>query len=66
LGQQGKIQHTIKRVRLEDVNENIDLLRDGEIQGRAVIVFDIDGENTDRMRDKNAAKTQTAIAATSA
>lgn len=66
LGQQGKIQHTIKRVRLQDVNENINLLRDGEITGRAVIVFDIDGESPDHMSDKNSAKTRTAEVATPA
>jgi len=41
LAQKGKIQHSIKRIKFEDVNENIDLLRAGEIIGRAVIVFDI-------------------------
>ena len=41
LAQKGKIQHSIKRMKFEDVNENIDLLRAGEIIGRAVIVFDI-------------------------
>jgi len=42
LAQKGKIQHSIKRIRFEDVNENIELLRAGEIMGRAVIVFDVD------------------------
>ena len=44
LAQQGKIQHTIKRVRFEDINENIDILRAGDIIGRAVILFDVDAE----------------------
>ena len=44
LAQKGKIQHSIKRVKFEDINENIDLLRAGDIIGRAVIVFDVDVE----------------------
>jgi alcohol dehydrogenase, propanol-preferring len=49
LAQKGKIQHSIKRIRLQDVNENLELLRAGEIAGRAVIVFDIDaGTGTSR------------------
>jgi len=40
LAQKGKIQHSIKRIRFEDVNENLELLRGGDIIGRAVIVFD--------------------------
>jgi alcohol dehydrogenase, propanol-preferring len=39
LVQQGKIQHKIKPIRFEDINENIELLRVGEIIGRAVIKF---------------------------
>ena len=39
LAQQGKIKHTLKKVRLEDINENLELLRDGDIIGRAVITF---------------------------
>jgi len=42
LAQKGRIQHSIKRVRFEDINENLELLRAGEIIGRAVVVFDID------------------------
>jgi alcohol dehydrogenase, propanol-preferring len=42
LAQKGKIQHTIKRIRFQDVNENIELLRAGEIVGRAVITFDLE------------------------
>lgn len=41
LAQQGKIQHSIKRVRFQDINENLELLRAGEVVGRAVVVFDI-------------------------
>jgi alcohol dehydrogenase, propanol-preferring len=41
LAQKGKIQHSIKSIRIQDVNENIDLLRSGEIVGRAVITFDL-------------------------
>jgi propanol-preferring alcohol dehydrogenase len=39
LAQQGKIKHTLKKVRLEDINENLELLRDGDIIGRAVVTF---------------------------
>src|SRR5215470_17776656 len=53
LAQQGKIQHSIKRVRFEDVNENLELLRSGEITGRAVILFDIAAEISDRNRAKD-------------
>src|ERR1700761_4804880 len=42
LAQKGKIQHTIKPIRFQDVNENIELLRAGEIVGRAVITFDLE------------------------
>jgi alcohol dehydrogenase, propanol-preferring len=41
LAQKGKIQHTIKRLQIKDINENLDLLRAGDIIGRAVIVFDV-------------------------
>ena len=40
LAQSGKIKHALKRVRFEDINENIELLRDGDIIGRAVVTFD--------------------------
>lgn len=39
LAQEGKLRHTIKRIRLEEANENLELLRDGEVVGRAVIAF---------------------------
>jgi alcohol dehydrogenase, propanol-preferring len=42
LAEKGKIQHSIKRIRFQDVNENIELLRAGEIVGRAVITFDLE------------------------
>ena len=41
LAQNGKIQHSIKRIEFKDVNENLELLRAGNIIGRAVIVFDV-------------------------
>ena len=46
LAQKGKIEHSIKRVKFEDINENIDLLRAGDIIGRAVIVFDVPEQKT--------------------
>ena len=39
LAQAGKIKHSLKRVRFEDINENLELLRAGEIVGRAVVTF---------------------------
>jgi propanol-preferring alcohol dehydrogenase len=39
LAQQGKIKHTLKTVRFEDINENLARLRDGDIIGRAVVTF---------------------------
>jgi alcohol dehydrogenase, propanol-preferring len=39
LAQQGKIKHTLKTVRFDDINENLELLRDGDIIGRAVVMF---------------------------
>jgi alcohol dehydrogenase, propanol-preferring len=40
LAQAGKIKHRLKRVRFEDINENLELLRAGDIIGRAVVTFD--------------------------
>ncbi|MGP0593882.1 NAD(P)-dependent alcohol dehydrogenase [Nitrospira sp. T9] len=39
LAAQGKIRHTVKRITFDQTNENIDLLRSGDIVGRAVIMF---------------------------
>jgi propanol-preferring alcohol dehydrogenase len=39
LAQQGKIRHTVKKIRVEDVNENLELLRSGDVIGRAVVVW---------------------------
>jgi propanol-preferring alcohol dehydrogenase len=39
LAAQGKIQHSIKTISLEQVNEHIELLRAGDIVGRAVIRY---------------------------
>jgi alcohol dehydrogenase, propanol-preferring len=52
LAQKGKIRHSIKQVRFNDVNENIELLRAGEIIGRAVIVFDVDKDHASLKSDK--------------
>ena len=41
LAQQGKIQHSITRVKFEDVNEGLEMLRAGDIAGRAVITFNV-------------------------
>jgi propanol-preferring alcohol dehydrogenase len=39
LASQGKIRHTVKTIGFEQINENLDLLRTGDIVGRAVIKF---------------------------
>ncbi|RZU43544.1 NAD(P)-dependent alcohol dehydrogenase [Edaphobacter modestus] len=39
LAQQGKIRHKLKIVRFEKINENIELMRGGDIVGRAVVKF---------------------------
>ncbi|MET0386655.1 MAG: NAD(P)-dependent alcohol dehydrogenase [Polyangiales bacterium] len=39
LAAQGKIRHSVKQIRFEDINENLELLRAGDIVGRAVIRF---------------------------
>ncbi|WP_255551507.1 NAD(P)-dependent alcohol dehydrogenase [Granulicella sp. dw_53] len=48
LAQQGKIQHSITKVRFEDINENLEMLRAGDIIGRAVVVFDVDAKTSNR------------------
>jgi propanol-preferring alcohol dehydrogenase len=40
LAQEGKIRHSVKRVKFEDINAEMDALGRGETIGRAVIVFD--------------------------
>jgi propanol-preferring alcohol dehydrogenase len=39
LAAKGKIRHTIKLITFDQINENIDLLRQGEIVGRTVMKF---------------------------
>lgn len=39
LAAQGKIRHTVKPITFEQINENLELLRTGEIVGRAVVKF---------------------------
>jgi len=39
LAGQGRIRHTIETITFDQINESIDLLRSGEIVGRAVIKF---------------------------
>jgi alcohol dehydrogenase, propanol-preferring len=39
LVQQGKIRHTVKIIRFEEINENLDLLRTGDVVGRAVVKY---------------------------
>lgn len=53
LAQAGKIKHVLKQVRFEDINETLELLRAGEIVGRAVVTF---GEAADRSDRQNTAR----------
>ena len=39
LAAQGKIRHTVKTITFDQINQSIDLLRTGEIVGRAVIKY---------------------------
>lgn len=39
LATQGKIQHTVKPITFDQINEHLELLRGGEIVGRAVVTF---------------------------
>lgn len=39
LARKGLVKHNVNIVKLEDVNENLDRLRDGDFVGRAVITF---------------------------
>jgi propanol-preferring alcohol dehydrogenase len=39
LATQGKVRHVVKAVRLEDVNETLELMRAGDVVGRAVVKF---------------------------
>ncbi|MFE3225595.1 hypothetical protein [Nocardia sp. NPDC059228] len=40
LAEAGLIKHNVTKVRLEDINENLEALGRGEIVGRQVIVFE--------------------------
>lgn len=39
LAQQGKIRHTLRKVRFDEINEALGQLRDGDVIGRAVITY---------------------------
>ena len=39
LAAQGKIRHTIKTITFDEINKYLELLRTGEVVGRAVITF---------------------------
>lgn len=54
LAQEGKIKHAIKRIRFEDINENLELLRDGDIVGRAVVTYDARADSSDPKIAQNA------------
>jgi propanol-preferring alcohol dehydrogenase len=51
LAEAGKIKHTLKRVRFEDINENLEMLRAGDIVGRAVVTY---AATADRESARNA------------
>jgi propanol-preferring alcohol dehydrogenase len=40
LAQQGRVQHSIHKVAFEDINETLNRLGDGDIVGRAVVVYE--------------------------
>jgi len=39
LAARGRIRHTVKTIAFEQINENLELLRTGDIVGRAVVKF---------------------------
>jgi alcohol dehydrogenase, propanol-preferring len=39
LAQAGKIRHSLVKVPFADINKHLEMLRDGEIVGRAVVTF---------------------------
>ncbi len=39
LAQQGRLRHSVKTVLFDDINENVEMLRSGDIVGRAVIKY---------------------------
>jgi propanol-preferring alcohol dehydrogenase len=40
LAEQGRIQHSVERVAFEDINDTLERLGQGDVVGRAVVVFD--------------------------
>ena len=48
LAQAGKIKHALKPVGFEDINETLELMRDGDIVGRAVVRFGAAADRSDR------------------
>lgn len=55
LAQSGKIKHTVKHVAFEEINENLELLRAGDIVGRAVVTFGTAADRSDRKELADAA-----------
>jgi propanol-preferring alcohol dehydrogenase len=55
LAQAGKIKHALHPVRFEDINETLDLLREGEIVGRAVVTFGAGADRSDARAVQGAA-----------
>lgn len=55
LAQAGKIRHSLKRIRLEDVNETLEMLRAGDIVGRAVVTFGEAADPGDRRESERVA-----------
>ena len=39
LNSQQAVRHAVKTIRFEDINKNLDLLRTGDIVGRAVVAY---------------------------
>jgi alcohol dehydrogenase, propanol-preferring len=40
LAQSGKIKHSIQRVKFDDINDSLNRVDNGDVIGRAVIVYD--------------------------
>jgi alcohol dehydrogenase, propanol-preferring len=55
LAQSGRIRHSLKKIKLEDVNETLEMLRAGDIIGRAVVTFGEAADHSDRQESERTA-----------
>jgi len=56
LAAKGKIKHTIKTIGFDQINEYLDMLRAGDIVGRAVVSFGSSADRPTPQRAELAAK----------